>query len=130
MNCIFGVVRIIHLNSYAGNGGAGRACLRLNKALKAEGLDSVLAINFLFKDNPEAVNLSKGFFNRWITVFGILVERYYSKFFTKPLPIPFSFPLWGRDVSKLELLGSADIIHLHWINHAFLGLQISQNCQL
>lgn len=52
MNCIFGVVRIIHLNSYAGNGGAGRACLRLNKALKAEGLDSVLAINFLFKDNP------------------------------------------------------------------------------
>ena len=47
MNCIFGIVRIIHLNTYAGNGGAGRACARLNKALKAEGLDSVLAVNFL-----------------------------------------------------------------------------------
>jgi hypothetical protein len=61
MNCIFGLVRIIHLNSYAGNGGAGRACSRLNKALKAEGLDSVLAVNFLFRDNPEVINLSKGF---------------------------------------------------------------------
>lgn len=120
MNCIFGLVRIIHLNSYAGNGGAGRACVRLNKALKAEGLDSVLAVNFLFRDNPEVVNLSKGFFNKWLTAFGIILERYYSKFFTKPLPIPFSFPLWGRDVSKLKLLRSADIIHLHWINHAFL----------
>ena len=120
MNCIFGIVRIIHLNSYAGNGGAGRACMRLNKALKAEGLDSELAANFLFKDNPELVNLSHGFFNKWLTAFGIIFERYYSKFFTKPLPIPFSFPLWGRNVSKLDLLRSADIIHLHWINHAFL----------
>jgi glycosyltransferase involved in cell wall biosynthesis len=120
MNCIFGIVRIIHLNSYAGNGGAGRACLRLNKALKAEGLDSELAVNFLFKDNPEVINLSKGFFNKWFTAFGIILERYYTKFNAKPLPIPFSFPLWGRDVSKLELLQSADIIHLHWINHAFL----------
>ena len=108
------------MNSYAGNGGAGRACLRLNKALKAEGLDSELAVNFLFKDNPGVINLSKGFFNKWFTAFGIILERYYTKFITKPLPIPFSFPLWGRDVSKLELLRSADIIHLHWINHAFL----------
>jgi hypothetical protein len=46
MNCIFGIVRIIHLNTYAGNGGAGRACARLNKALKAEGLDSVLGSEF------------------------------------------------------------------------------------
>jgi len=120
MNCIFGIVRIIHLNSYAGNGGAGRACMRLNKALKAEGLDSVLAVNFLFRNNPEFINLSKGFFNKWFTAFGIILERYYSKFFTKPLPIPFSFPIWGRDISKLKLLESADIIHLHWINHAFL----------
>ncbi len=120
MNCIFGIVRIIHLNSYSGNGGAGRACSRLNKALKAEGIDSVLAVNFLFSDNPGFVNLSKGFFNKWFTAFGILFERYYSKFFTKPLPIPFSIPVWGRDISKLDLLQSADIIHLHWINHAFL----------
>lgn len=120
MNCIFGIVRIIHLNTYAGNGGAGRACARLHKALKAEGLDSEMVVNFQFRENPEFVNLSRGFFNKWLTAFGIILERYYSKFITKPIAIPFSFPLWGRNVSKLNLLQSADIIHVHWINHAFL----------
>jgi glycosyltransferase involved in cell wall biosynthesis len=113
-------VKIIHLNTYAGNGGAGRACMRLNKALKAEGLDSELAVNFLFRDNPEVQNLSKGFFSKWITAAGIILERITAKLFTKDVPIPFSFPVWGKDISGLKLLRSADIIHLHWINHAFL----------
>lgn len=113
-------MRIIHLNTYAGNGGAGRACSRLNKALNLEGQDSVLAVNFQFKENPVLVNLSKGFFNKWLSAFGIILERYYSKLFTKSLPIPFSIPIWGKDISELKLLKSADIIHLHWINHAFL----------
>lgn len=119
-NCIFGIVRIIHLNTYAGNGGAGRACMRLNKALKAEGMDSEVAVNFLFRDNPDVQNLSKGFFAKWFTAAGIIIERIYSKLYTKAVPIPFSFPVWGKDISGLKLLRSADIIHLHWINHAFL----------
>lgn len=113
-------MKIIHLNTYAGNGGAGRACMRLNKALKAEGVDSVLAVNFLFKDNPEVENLSKGFFSKWISAAGIILERIISKKFSKNVPIPFSIPLWGKDISQHKLLKSADIIHLHWINHAFL----------
>ena len=113
-------MKIIHLNTYAGNGGAGRACMRLNKALQAEGVDSVLAVNFLFKDNSEVENLSKGFFSKWFSATGIILERLTSKIFTKDLPIPFSFPVWGKDISRLKLLKSADIIHLHWINHAFL----------
>lgn len=113
-------MRIVHLNTYSGNGGAGRACMRLNKALKAEGLDSELAVNFLFRDNPEVHNLSKGFFSKWFTAVGIILERITAKLFTKDLPIPFSFPVWGKDISGLKFIRSADIIHLHWINHAFL----------
>lgn len=113
-------MKILHLNTYAGNGGAGRACMRLNKALQAEGLDSTLAVNFLFKDNPEVENLSKGFISKGFSAFGIILERIIAKIFTKDVPIPFSFPVWGKDVSRLKLLRTADIIHLHWINHAFL----------
>lgn len=94
--------------------------MRLNKALKAEGLDSELAVNFLFRDNPEVQNLSKGFFSKWFTAAGIILERITAKLFTKDVPIPFSFPVWGKDISGFKLLKSADIIHLHWINHAFL----------
>lgn len=120
MNCIFEEVKIIHLNTYAGNGGAGRASQRLNKALKAQGINSVLAVNFLFSPNPEVENLSKGFFAKWITAAGIILERILVKIFTKNLPIPFSFQIWGRNITSNKLLKSADIIHLHWINHAFL----------
>ena len=120
MNCIFGIVRIIHLNTYAGNGGAGIACKRLNKALKDTGLDSEIAVNFLFRDDPGVTDLSKGLFAKARTAAGIITERLFSKLYTKAVPIPFSFPVWGKDISNLKLLRSADIIHLHWINHAFL----------
>ena len=113
-------VRILHLNTYAGNGGAGKACLRLSTALQKQGVHSEIAVNFLFKKNPEVHDLSKGFFYKWLTAAGILFERLANKIFVKHLPIPFSIPLWGKNISGKKLLRSADLIHIHWINHAFL----------
>ncbi|MES3016317.1 MAG: glycosyltransferase [Bacteroidota bacterium] len=113
-------MKVLHLNTYAGNGGAGKACARLSKALQKDGIDSHVAVNFLFKTNREVSNLSKGFVFKWLTAAGIILERLANKFFVKALPIPFSIPLWGKDISDNNLLRSADIIHIHWINHAFL----------
>ncbi len=113
-------MKVLHLNTYAGNGGAGKACLRLNKALKSQGVDSEVAVNFLFKSNPGVNDLSRGFLFKWLTAAGIVLERLLNKVFVKPLPIPFSIPVWGRDISGRKLLKSADLIHIHWINHAFL----------
>ena len=97
--------------------------MRLNKALKAKGLDSELAVNFLFRANPEVQKLSKNLFSKFFAVLGIILERITAKLFTKNVPIPFSFPVWGKDISGHQLVKSADIIHLHWINHAFLRPQ-------
>ena len=115
-----GTVRIIHLNTYAGNGGAGKACLRINKALQDQGMDSRVYVNFSFRKNNQVHNLSEGIFSKWVAVFGILFERIASKVFTKALPVPFSVPVWGRNIAKRDFLKSADIIHIHWVNHAFL----------
>lgn len=114
------LVKILHLNTYAGNGGAGKACLRLDKALKLQGVNSAVAVNFLFKSNPKVNDLSHGFFLKWFTAAGIILERLLNKVFVKPVPIPFSIPFWGKDLSNRELLKSVDLIHIHWINHAFL----------
>jgi glycosyltransferase involved in cell wall biosynthesis len=97
--------------------------MRLNKALKAKGLDSELVVNFLFRANPEVQNLSKNLFSKFFAALGIILERITAKLFTKNVPIPFSFPVWGNDISGHQLVKSADIIHLHWINHAFLRPQ-------
>lgn len=111
---------MIHLNTYAGNGGAGRACLRLNQALQDQGIDSNVCINFSLHERTDVHNLSAGFFRKWFTAAGIILENFLAKLLVKPLRIPFSFPLWGRDISNHKALQQADIIHIHWINHAFL----------
>ena len=120
MNCIFGNLKIIHLNTYAGNGGAGKACLRINKALQGQGVDSKVYVNMSFHKNMPVYNLSAGFFSKWFTASGIILERIASAFFSKPLPVPFSVPLWGRNIAAMDFIKKADIIHIHWINHAFL----------
>ncbi|MEJ6982539.1 glycosyltransferase [Pedobacter sp. P351] len=113
-------MKIEHLNTYDGNGGAGRACLRLSKALAHTGNHSEVWVNYKFGRNPGIKSLSSDILNKGITAFAILLERHVSSTFTKKLKIPFSIPLWGRDISKHPALQDADIIHLHWVNHAFL----------
>ncbi len=113
-------VKIVHINTYYSNGGAGRACQRLNKALEEAGIDSTIWVNFSFDKTPGVNNFSAGFFQKWITAAGIVAERILAKFLLNPLKTPFSFPIWGRDISRHRALREADIIHLHWINHSFL----------
>ncbi|MBC7915523.1 MAG: glycosyltransferase, partial [Pyrinomonadaceae bacterium] len=113
-------LKVIHLNTYDGNGGAGRACLRLSKALSQQGIRSEVWVNYKFGNNPHIHSFSAKPFNKALTAFGILLERFGSSAFAKKLKIPFSIPIWGRDIFKHPALKDADIIHLHWVNHAFL----------
>lgn len=113
-------MKVAHLNAYDGNGGAGRACLRLNEALKTHGVDSEVIVNYKFGNDPAIKGLNEGLFLRMLTAFGILLERYISSFFSKKVKIPFSVPVWGKNLAHYRILQQADIIHLHWVNHAFL----------
>ncbi len=87
-----------------------------------QGVDSAIAVNFLFKKDRQVYDLSSrfGFLSRWYTATGIIFERLLAKFYTGSKPIPFSIPAWGKDISSRKIIDAADIIHLHWINHAFL----------
>ncbi|KAA8481645.1 glycosyltransferase involved in cell wall biosynthesis [Arcticibacter tournemirensis] len=114
-------MRIVHINTYDGNGGAGRACLRLNRALKKEGVDSTVWVGYKFSANPDVHSFSSNGFSKAIAAFKIVLERLVSSFVSKPLRIPFSVPLWGQNITETIALKNADIIHIHWINHAFLS---------
>jgi glycosyltransferase involved in cell wall biosynthesis len=114
-------LRIVHLNTYEGNGGAGRACLRLNKALREQGADSSVMVFMQFQESSETGTFSKSIFQKARAVFNILAERYLVKLFVKALKTPFSLQWFGRSVIKHPAVKNADIIHLHWINHGFLS---------
>lgn len=113
-------MKVLHLNTYDGNGGAGRACLRLHKALLNENVDSKVAVFYPFGKNPAIINLSRGWFGRIKAIINIMAERYLSKLLTKALKTPFSVQWFGKSLKNHPALKEADIIHLHWINHGFL----------
>lgn len=58
--------------------------------------------------------------SRGVSAFGILFERYYSSYISKPLKIPFSASVWGKNITRNKAILEADVIHIHWVNHAFL----------
>ena len=114
------IVKVVHLNTYDGNGGAGRACLRLSNALQADGVDSQPIAFYKFGQNPKIKTFSLGFFAKIRALFNILAERYLVKIYAKALKTPFSLQWFGKSIFKHPDLKNADIIHLHWINHGFL----------
>lgn len=114
-------MKIVHLNTYDGNGGAGRACLRLSDALNANGVDSKVLVYYKFGDNPKITNLSSGFLAKLWAIFNIMAERYLAKIFVKAVKTPFSLQWFGKSVIDRKELKEADIIHLHWVNHGFLS---------
>ena len=113
-------LKVVHLNSYENNGGAGRAASRLVQALQAQGLDASLWVNYSFEVQASQQNFSRGLFPKFITAVQIILERIRTKTRIKPVKTPFSIPFFGKDISRHPVLREADIIHLHWINHAFL----------
>lgn len=113
-------MKIVHLNTYDGNGGAGRACLRLSDALNANGIASKVLVYYKFGSNPKITNISQGIFAKFKAVFNIMAERYLAKIFAKAVKTPFSLQWFGKSLIDIKALKDADIIHLHWINHGFL----------
>lgn len=114
-------LKVVHLNTYDGNGGAGRACLRLSDALRDSGIDSEVLAYYKFGKNPKIKSLSANPFAQLKAIFNILAERYLSKFLSKKeTKTPFSIQWFGKSLKKNKLLKAADVIHIHWVNHGFL----------
>jgi glycosyltransferase involved in cell wall biosynthesis len=116
------MLKVVHLNTYDGNGGAGRACLRLSDALLAEGVDSKVLVHFKFGRDSKVGTFSANAIQRAYTAATIIMERILAKRFLKPgKRTPFSFTWFGRSVLKHPDVKAADVIHLHWVNHSFLN---------
>lgn len=113
-------LKVVHLNTYDGNGGAGRACLRLSKSLNEIGIESKVLAYYQFGQNSNVTNLSGNLVAKMFAIFNIFAERYLAQFFVRALKTPFSLQWFGRSIVKHPDVKNADIIHIHWINHGFL----------
>lgn len=114
-------MKILLLNTYDGNGGAARAAYRLHLALTHVGVKSNFTVFYKFSQNPIIHAFANSFLNKLRAVYTIFLSRKIQKSITNSKKIPFSVLDYGVDISKHPLVKSADIIHLHWINHGFLS---------
>ncbi|HEY2583555.1 MAG TPA: glycosyltransferase [Mucilaginibacter sp.] len=115
------MLRVVHLNTYDGNGGAGRGCVRLNLALLNRGIDSKIIVHYKFGKNPAIKTFNLNSVQKAYTAATIIAERILAKLYLKPGRTPFSFAWFGRSVIHHPDVKNADIIHLHWVNHGFLN---------
>jgi glycosyltransferase involved in cell wall biosynthesis len=116
------MLKVVHINTYDGNGGAGRACLRLNNALLAQNVDSKVVVHYKFGTNPLVGTFNRTALQKAYTAATIILERILAKRLLKPLKrTPFSFTWFGRSVIHHPDVLAADVIHLHWVNHSFLN---------
>lgn len=116
------MLKVVHLNTYDGNGGAGRACLRLNLAFQnQQEISSSLFVFYKFGQNPAVKTFTNTLVKRAYAAFTIVTERLLAKRYLKPVKIPFSFTWFGHSVIHHPDVLAADIIHLHWVNHSFLN---------
>ena len=115
------MLKVVHLNTYDGNGGAGRACMRLNRALLNQNIDSKVIVHYKFGKNPQIGDFNTNLIQKAYTAATIILERIWAKRYLKAVKTPFSFAWLGRSVIHHPDVKNADIIHLHWVNHGFLN---------
>ena len=115
-------VRVLHIST-SDNGGAGRCCLRIHKALLECGIDSKVVVKDRFGDNPQVY--SYGAINERIhripsKVFRMcglkITDRNKIMALSTKYNAYYTLPVSSIDLTKNEWYDWADIIHLHFVN--------------
>jgi len=118
-------VKILLVNTYESSWGAGIACKRLFRALESAGVDVQLLVRDKISSDDRVITTNKPFFRHIGRIFRIIIERgfFMVKEKSKAVRYLFSIANMGENVTRLNAFKNADIIHLHWINNAFVSIK-------
>lgn len=117
-----GIMKIVLINTSEQTGGAAVACRRLMTALRKAGGEVKMLVGGKCSSDPDVVQVKV---NSWISRLRFLWERlviWINNGFSRKNLFAVSLADTGVDISKHDLVRSADVIHLHWINNGFLSL--------
>jgi glycosyltransferase involved in cell wall biosynthesis len=109
-------LKIVHISDSDSGGGAAHAMSRLHGVLRRIGVDSqVLVRNSAAPGNAvEAIATRGDADNLFPAVREAIVRQYVELNRTNISNTHFSLHIDGADVSRVPLVASSDIVHLHW----------------
>lgn len=119
-------MKVLLLNTSERTGGAAVAASRLLNALRKAGIAVRLLVRDKQTDDLDVVAVSTTYAGRKIDFIRFVWERlviYVCNRFCRKNLFQVSLADTGTDVSRLDPVREADVIHLHWINQGFLSLK-------
>jgi glycosyltransferase involved in cell wall biosynthesis len=125
-------MRILHLMAGSIEEGAARGLYWLHEGLLNKGIDSKILIQQEYRrvqDNTVSV-ITRSKKTRIINYFNIMMEKLIVHYYRKKNPFElFSPSIFGLNIMNNDLYKNADIIHLHWINNAYIDFKMLSKIQ-
>ncbi len=117
-------MKVVHLASEIGGGGAARSALNLHLGLLRHGINSIMVVGEIHGDTPQGVVQSSAMAN---TEMEFLVERDLLIWGNRSnlSNTHYSLNLPGSDPLACDLIREADVINLHWVAGSLSASSIS-----
>ena len=116
-------MKILLISKDARKGGAAVAARRLMEALQEKGHQAALLVQGSGDPEQGIISTGSGFFKRMMNLFRFILERLSFLPFERDPTVRFMFSPanYGEDISRRREVLDADLLHLHWVNGAFLS---------
>ncbi|MEN8157835.1 MAG: glycosyltransferase family 4 protein [Bacteroidota bacterium] len=118
-------MKILLISKYFKTGGAAISSARLFEALKMNGVDVKMLVQEEHNEKEGVYATTGGMVKRWINLGRFIIERltFLRHESSKTVRFLFSPANAGENLIRNRHVKEADIIHLHWINAAFLSVR-------
>lgn len=113
-------ISVVHIGTEISHSSAP---LRIHEAVKTAGIDSRILTLRSKVDNSDIEICEKKLHYKIKNKIYSEKEKHELQNYPNKMNVPFSFGAMGLDVSKMDIVQRADILHLHWINGQFLAYQ-------
>mgnify|MGYP002853272692 CR=1 FL=1 len=114
-------MKVLFVNTSERIGGAAIACNRLMKAMRKHGIVTTMLVRDRQTDDADVMSLTKSFILKVKFVYERLVI-FLNNGFDRDSVFQVDIANTGSDITKYKSFIEADVIHLHWVNQAFLSL--------
>lgn len=116
-------MKVVHVSNSDTNGGAALAALRICRAQQyISNLDSKLLVQLKKSNDKNVFSTQLSLTNKISSALRFALDELAIRLLTLQSKGRFSFPFFGEDITKFDLIKNSDIINLHWINGGFLSL--------
>ncbi|MBD1912359.1 MULTISPECIES: glycosyltransferase family 4 protein [unclassified Leptolyngbya] len=111
-------MKIVQVNTRDIRGGAALAAYRLHKSLRQLGQDSRMAVRWKVSTDPTVLEVTSQALElelqspEWLAI----QRRYLNRNLTNRAKTLFTAAYPGLDLTSVEAIAQADIIHLHWVS--------------